>query len=575
MAPTEKPILFHYPPSIYSHRVLWYLWIRGIAYDECIQPPVMPRPDLASIGVGYRKIPIMAIGKDVYCDSRLIISKLEELYSGSTLTSSTPGEAGIQKLFENLSVDGGVFANAVRLMPYWSDSGLLQNKAFLDDRQKLSGGRRMTKEAMEAGRPDGLQKIRHIFDMFESTFLADNRKWILDTNEPTVADIDAVWPFEWMIIDPYMKDCLPQQNVNVKVYPKVYAWVTRFMDLVEEKKKACAVPTTLDGEAMTSRTMSASSPADDIGFSKDDPLDLQEEDKIQVFPSDYGQMGVSVGRLVGLSTNEVVIENDKGLHLHFPRWNFSIEKVSNSIARPPSTISETKAIPKMRLIYHHQSPYTRKAFMLAHELGLAKHITLQKVVVCPVPIAGWSDNNEDVSVFNPMTKIPCLVPENVPDGVYDSRVICEFLEHLTSIARKKDARYWQLHTLHACADGIMDAAILITYEVRIRKERNLYFNQWVEGQKQKILRGLDRLQVAAKDAILPDPSAAPATADEVAIAVATAMTGNMGHLGIDWSKGRPELEAWMEKWERRPSFLATPPLKEWGTSVDIKTASKM
>jgi glutathione S-transferase len=192
MAPTEKPILFHYPSSIYSHRVLWYLWLRGIEYDECIQPPVMPRPDLASLDVGYRKIPILSIGKDVYCDSRLIISKLEERYPNSSLASSTPAEAGIRKLFENYSVDGGVFANTVRLMPYWTEVGLLQNKVFLDDRQKLSNGRRMTKEAMEAGRPDGMQHIRQVFDLFETTFLADGRDWVLGTKELTVADIDAV-----------------------------------------------------------------------------------------------------------------------------------------------------------------------------------------------------------------------------------------------------------------------------------------------------------------------------------------------------------------------------------------------
>lgn len=36
MARNKKPILFHYPQSIYSHRVLWYLWLRGIEYDECV-----------------------------------------------------------------------------------------------------------------------------------------------------------------------------------------------------------------------------------------------------------------------------------------------------------------------------------------------------------------------------------------------------------------------------------------------------------------------------------------------------------------------------------------------------------
>lgn len=124
MAPTTKPTVFHYGPSIYSHRVLWYLWLRGIEFDECIQPPVMPRPDLALLDVGYRKMPLLAIGRDVYCDSRLIISKLEKLYPNSTLAPATLAEAGVRKLFENYTVDGGIFANAVKLMPYWTEVSL-------------------------------------------------------------------------------------------------------------------------------------------------------------------------------------------------------------------------------------------------------------------------------------------------------------------------------------------------------------------------------------------------------------------------------------------------------------------
>lgn len=531
----------------------------------------MPRPDLASIGVGYRKIPILAIGKDVYCDSRLIISKLEEQYPNSSLRTSTLAEEGMRRLFENFSVDGGVFANTVKLMPYWTDSGLLQNKVFLDDRQNLSGGRRMTKEAMEAGRPDGLQHIRQVFDLFERTFLADGREWVLGTKEPTVADIDAVWPFEWMIVDRYMKECLPEETINDKIYPKVYAWVRRFMEKVEEKKKSCPTPITLDGETMASQMMSASSPFDDIGFVNDDPLAFKSGDEVHVFPSDYGQVGVSRGAIIGLSTNEVVIQNDKGLYLHFPRWNFSIKKVPSLSTSTPSQ----KQIPKMRLIYHPASPYTRKVFMLAHELDLAKYITLQKVVVCPVPFPGWSDNNADVSVYNPMTKIPCLVPEDIPDGVFDSKAICEYLENLASTTRTKDTKYWQLRTLHACADGMMDAAVLIAYEIRIRKERGLLFEEWLEGQRQKIIRGLDRLESAAKSGVLPEPGNAPASADEVAVAVATAMTSQMGYLGIEWKEGRPNLQEWMKKWEVRPSFEKTPPTKDWGVSVDVKSVSKI
>jgi hypothetical protein len=70
------------------------------------------------------------------------------LYPDSDVVPRTPEQEGIRKLFENYTVDGGISANAVKLMPYWTESGLLHDKAFVDDREKLIG-RRMIKESME------------------------------------------------------------------------------------------------------------------------------------------------------------------------------------------------------------------------------------------------------------------------------------------------------------------------------------------------------------------------------------------------------------------------------------------
>lgn len=522
----------------------------------------MPRPDLASIDVGYRKIPLMAVGKDVYCDSRLIISKLESLYPENTFATSAPAQAGIRKLFENWTIDGGIFANTVKLIPYWHENGLLKNEMFLDDRQKLMGGRRMTAEAMEAGRPDGLQNIQQAFELMETTFLADDREWVLGTKEPTVADIDAVWPFEWLIVDKGMRGSLPEEHFGEKRYPKVHGWVRRFMAEVERKRQSVGIPTELDGSSMRDRVLNAKSTSESVSFEPNDPLKLQHGEEVEVYPSDYGQTGKSTGVLVGLTATEVVIRNRLGIHIHFPRWNFSIVKSGAVHQSSKPDIARSK-IPKMNLMYHPFSPFSRVVFVLAHELGLAEYITLQKVVVCPVPIEGWSDNNPDVAVYNPMAKIPCLVSDDVPDGIYDSRVICEYLCNLASVALRKDARYWQLRTLNAAANGIMDAAVLITYEVRIRKERKIYFDDWVEGQKQKIVRALDRFELVAEKDILPAPGNAPATQDEVAVAVATATTAQMGHLGIDWSEGRPNLVKWMKKWEQRSSFAMTLPTSDW------------
>lgn len=533
----------------------------------------MPRPDLASIDVNYRRIPIMAIGKDIYIDSRLIISKLESLYPNSSLSATTAEQAGIRKLFENYS-DSGLFNNAVKLMPYWSSNSLVQNKTFLDDRQKLMGGRRMSAENMQAGRPEGLQNMLQAFELMENTFLADGRRWILDTSGPTVADIDAVWPFEWLVVDRGMKGALPEEHFSEKSYPKTHAWIQRCMSSIKAAKGEVKKGTSLDGKTMNTRVLNATSPTEPLSFDANDPLGFQAGDAVEICPSDYGQAHKDRGMLIGLTSSEIVIRNSKGLHLHFPRWNFRITKTVKN-ATISSTLKSAKKIPKMRLIYHSFSPYTRKVFMLAHELGLAKHITLEKVVVAPIPIKGWSDNNKDVAKFNPMGKIPCLVTEDVPTGLFDSRVICEYLGELAGVKVKKDQRYWQLRALHACADGIMDAAVLITYEVRIRKERKLYFKEWVEGQMTKILRGLDRLELAAKEGVLSEPGKGPALVDEIAVAVATAMTEQMVFLGLEWRKGRPNLQEWMSKWEMRHSFVNTPPTKDWVVEGTAEKISKL
>jgi glutathione S-transferase len=538
----------------------------------------MPRPDLAELNVNYRRIPILAIGKDIYCDSRLIIQKLQERYPDGALTPSSPIDQGIKRLLESWTVDGGVFQNSVKLIPYWHSKGNLQDTKFLDDRQKLMGGKRMTAEEMEKGRPDGLVHIRQAFELVESTLLADGRKWILGTEGPTTADIDGVWPFMWTIMDPNMKGCLPEDFISEKKFPRTYEWVRRFNDAVKERQTDGSRPTKLDGKQVKDGILKTTADPESPAFIQDDPLGYSKGDEVEVYPSDYGFTHKDRGVLVGLTLSEVVIRNSQGFHLHFPRWNFRIAKV-DAKASIPAPISTSSAIPQMRLIYHHGSPFVRKVFMLALELDLTKFITLQKVVVCPVPFPGWSDNNDDVAVYNPMAKIPCLIPEDVPDGIYDSRIICEYLEGVAGVKRKVDRWHWQLRSLHACADGIMDACVLVVYEKRIREPKGLKLDEWVEGQQAKIFRALDRLETAVSQGILQDPpNTGPASADEVAVVAALGALESINAAAIfnlEWRSGRLGLVGWYEIWEKRKSFVETPPSREWDAARHMTGVSKI
>ncbi len=154
----------------------------------------MPRPDLALLNVHYRRIPIMAIGRDVYCDTRIQLRKLEQLFPGSTLSPTSPEAATLQKLFEIWTIEGGLFTRASQLIP--SDMPLLKDTKFQKDREDFSG-RPWTKENIDKNRPEALVMARKGFVLLEG-LMKDGREWVQKTNEPTLADIEGpfVAPFE-------------------------------------------------------------------------------------------------------------------------------------------------------------------------------------------------------------------------------------------------------------------------------------------------------------------------------------------------------------------------------------------
>lgn len=148
----------------------------------------MPRPDLAKLGVQYRRIPVLAIGRDVYVDTRLILRVLEELpgVEGARLGAATGAERFVEKLLERYMVEGPVFGMAAGLVPV----DVAADPTFLADRQGMLG-RSWSKEELEEGRGECLNYVRGLFDLFETTVLADGREWVLGSHGPKLADIEG------------------------------------------------------------------------------------------------------------------------------------------------------------------------------------------------------------------------------------------------------------------------------------------------------------------------------------------------------------------------------------------------
>ncbi|MCJ1444272.1 MAG: hypothetical protein MMC23_004773 [Stictis urceolatum] len=284
----------------------------------------MPRPDLAELSVGYRRIPILAIGKDLYCDSRLILQRLEQISGhGQKLGARTPEGLIIQRLLESWTIDGGVFWRAVQLIPFWT-TPLAKDPRFIRDREELLS-KSLSKEAMVKERPEALSQIRSAFQLIETSILADGRQWVLGTSRPTLADIHGIWPLQWLVgID----GALPEEYFSGKLFPKVYAWINRFWAAEKGARKFSGKARALDGAQAISAIMQGQLSKDNKEVDEEDPLELESGELVEVFINDLPPKDKDQGRVVSLNIDEVVIQNRKGLHLHFPRWGFSVKELS-------------------------------------------------------------------------------------------------------------------------------------------------------------------------------------------------------------------------------------------------------
>ncbi len=199
----------------------------------------------------------------------------------------------------------------------------------------------------------------------------------------------------------------------------------------------------------------------------------------------------------------------------------------------------------MKLIMSPASPFVRKVAVLILETGQQGDVEQVEVATTPVNTA------EAVWAANPLGKIPALVLE---DGraLYDSRVITRFLDDRVNAGLYPEDRLWDVLTLEATADGILEAAVLMVYEGRVRPPE-LCSDVWVEAQWTKAMTAVK----AVNDRWLAQLEG-PLDMAQIAIACALGYL-DFRHSDRDWRKGNAALAEWYAGFETRPAMLATRP----------------
>lgn len=201
----------------------------------------------------------------------------------------------------------------------------------------------------------------------------------------------------------------------------------------------------------------------------------------------------------------------------------------------------------MRLYYSKTSPFARKVLVLLRETGQLQDVELVAAAGSPL------DASNMPTTHNPLGKIPALTRADGP-ALFDSRVICRFLDaRAGGQLYPSGARLWYCLTLEAMADGIVDAAILMVYEAKLRPNETR-FEPWIAGQWSKVTRALDAIETGEWISYL----SGPLDMGQVALGCALAYL-DFRHGARNWREGRPRLAAWEAAFAARDSMSVTVP----------------
>jgi len=199
----------------------------------------------------------------------------------------------------------------------------------------------------------------------------------------------------------------------------------------------------------------------------------------------------------------------------------------------------------MQLLMSPPSPYARMARVAVRELGLLDRV--EEVAVQTTPL----DSNPQAVAANPTGRIPSLVREGAP-SMYDSRVICRYLDHLAGGKLYPEARLWEVLTLEATGLGLSDSAIAMVYQARFVGSDGASAG-WIEAQWQKVARSVEALEARWLSHL-----AGPLDAGQIAVGCGLAYVDF--RLGArDWRTAAPGLAEWFVRFGARASMQETAP----------------
>jgi len=296
-------ILHHYDLSPYAEKARLAFGYKGLSWRSVQTPMNLPKPDHFELTGGYRRVPVLQIGADIYCDSHLITRTLDRLHPEPALSPRG-------RETEELAFSRWAESSFMMLIMSFLGLGGVFDEAFVQDRQESMAppGTDFAQTAMIV--PTKLLQLQANLERLEAQ-LADGRPYVFG-DAPCGADISAFHTTN-------MFGAHPRTQALLGGAPKVVAWLERVRGIGHGERKEMdageaieiartSTPAPFEGEPVLPDGMSIGTP-------------------VVVIDDEYGSGNVT-GTLAASGLHEVAVrregERAGEVVVHFPRETFTV-----------------------------------------------------------------------------------------------------------------------------------------------------------------------------------------------------------------------------------------------------------
>ena len=299
------PILYHYSMSPFSEKMRLAMGAFDATWRSVDVPAFPPRPDISRFIGGYRRIPVVQIGAQFFCDTRLAYQALFE--SQIELNSLIADDeelwlwAEAEVFFAVLSAQKPVVA-AHFLFRELGVKGLVR---FMQDRMRMM--REATVTMLSATDASALLEryVKVLSERLETLSF-------LSGEAPGHLDFSCYHPL-WMA-----------KRVNRSYLHQWPASVCGWMSKMEQLGHGVSEPASLPDIEMAIRNDNVDASLWTL------PRGWRPEEPVKVAPLDYG-LDASSGKLLSMCDERIVIRRETAsghpVYVHFPRAGFSVARI--------------------------------------------------------------------------------------------------------------------------------------------------------------------------------------------------------------------------------------------------------